>query len=55
MQTQAISLPKTPVDPASLSPLTTFWPKTSPGSCWPVAWLPCQVAGETRGGGGGVT
>lgn len=46
MHTQAIFLPKTPVDLASLSLLITSWPKTSPGSCWPVAWLPYQVVGR---------
>lgn len=46
MQTQAIFLPKTPVVLASLSLLMISWPKTLPGSCWPVAWLPCQVVGK---------
>lgn len=46
MQTQAVFLLKTPVDPASLSLLMISWPKTLPGSCWPVAWLPCQVVGN---------
>lgn len=46
IQTQAIFLPKTTVALASLSLLITSGPKTLPGICWPVAWLPCQVAGK---------
>lgn len=48
MHTQAVFLPKTPVHLASLSLLITSWPKTFPGSCWPVAWLPYQVTTSER-------
>lgn len=54
-QTQAIFLPKTSVDLASLSLLIISWLKTWPGSCWPVAWLLCQVVGKDWGRGRGVT